>query len=120
MREHTYPPKKVIWGILSEGALCARLSNRASAYDFTPEAAFLLVFSFRWSASGPWLRDAMTPPSPLLGQFIADDWGETGGTPGFKDKEIRVRTGKFPVMQAAWTKFGKLPVFKWLCWKYGT
>jgi len=28
----------VIWGILSEGALCAGLSNRTADYDSTPEA----------------------------------------------------------------------------------
>ena len=32
--------QKVIWGILSEGALCAGLSNRTADYDFTPNPLF--------------------------------------------------------------------------------
>jgi hypothetical protein len=38
---------------------------------------------------------------PFLHGAFAKHWGETGGTPADKDKEIRVRTGKFK--KRAWS-----------------
>ena len=43
--------------------------------------------------------------------------GETGGTLGEKDKEIRVRMGKFTLMGLTWARRDKWRNVYSLCWK---
>ena len=71
---------------------------------------FLLpVVRFRVS-SYAWCAGNVAIGAELWADRLRKHWGETGCTLGDKDREIRVRTGKFTLMRAAWTRRDKLRV----------
>ncbi len=71
---------------------------------------FLLpVVRFR-AISYAWCAGNVAIGAELWADRLRKHWGETGGTLGDKDREIRVRTGKFTLMRAAWARRDKLRV----------
>ncbi len=69
---------------------------------------FLLPVVRFHASSYAWFAGNVAIGGELWADRLRKHWGETGGTLGDKDREIRVRTGKFTLMRV-----GKAPRDKW-------